>query len=956
MVVRYSILWFPIIFFVCRYAQLIYQVLIRKMSNVPYLRRDTTLLRLLHSVLVSAPLVVLHLYVLLQYLPDCLAPDTSSNCQIFNFPSIYAAFGSSAVTMLYSVLAFATNDRLSGKNRRVIFPAHLMQVLWYMCVLVSRMLAIVLFAFAYNYYVFAFLGGHWLIMFLFLLIQRTTFCADVIRETGSKVVIQRRWYLEIPFDFVAATVYVFAFIGFRRGNTRYWAAFYHALTYAEIATMAALFYIQFSSMNHLFVFSLTALTLTAGLYPVGLLFMLSYYLFFHPNKTENWYMIGFPKSGAVRSRRESRSIPNEGFRNHTPDSNARLDISGPVLVAHNGFIPRTMLPEDVPSSPGGDGTIVTNPVDIITQSRRNTERSGEWRTPHTHNANTGGQRDFVTSLTMISPSSTGKSTTVASEALLPVVLSDRPSDLDSSVLHVQQGEIRGDTVIDTPLFGTTPDPMMQMRLTVDSNAAPGTLRSLTDTVDTGIDLGADTLLTQGTNEPQDNNELTNSAQFYTNRQREPMSLGLDIDMPHYSDIPAKKNNFLSKKSPLETHYFPDSQCQEGLTPTLPTPSWEYATNKPLLGQNGSGESGEMYQSTTKSSVSGGRQHHVLPLTLSTPERTRRTAPRSPKGARAFTISTGEEGRPPALNRNRASYTSSYPAAIEPYQSPAKLHTPRSPKGARRMMILQPTSKPRPEPIELQTHRNSLVNPAYHDPRSPARRILAYQRGPPPPSGSVSANTPDGRRRNNVTKPQAVQKSHSMHGRVRSPERLPRGATGYRRDHAPQRHSQYVQQQAENRSRWDRWAAEQEEKRRQANNEQALKQSYPSGQIKGTIPRNISEEFDHLDPAATSDHTSTDGASAMNVSASIAPQAYPRAPQGARGGDKPQFGWSPSRSDRISSSPQRSMLSTNLPMDHVSNLSAVSAYRDEVRLSEHLSPTEHYNKFFAPTQSMHQSVV
>lgn len=926
------------------------------MSNVPYLRRDTTLLRLFHSLLVSAPLVVLHIYMLLQYLPICLAPDTASNCQIASFPSIYAAFGSSLATMLYSVLAFATNDRLSGKNRRVIFPAHLMQVLWYLCVLTSRMLAIALFAFAYNYYVFAFIGGHWLIMFLFLLIQKTTFCADVIRETDSKVVIKRRWYLEIPFDFVAATVYVFGFIGFRKGNTRYWAVFYHVLTYAEIGTMAALFYIKFSSVSYLYVFSLTALTLTAGLYPTGLLFMLAYYLFFHPKKTENWYMIGFPKFKAPHSRRESRSIGNEGFRNQTPDSNTRMDISGPVLVAHNGFIPRGMLPEDVPSSPGDDRAMVTNPTDIIAQSQRRTERSSNWTSAHTA---TAGQRNFVTSLTMVSPSSTGKSTTVASEALLPVILSDGPSDLGtdigSSVLHVPQGEIKGDTVIDTPLFGNTPDPTLQRRLKVDSGD-PGTLRSLTDTVDTGIDLGADTPLTQGTNEPQEGNELTNSARLYNSRQREPMSLGLDIDMPHFSDIPAKRNDFLSKKGPLETHYFPDSQCHEDLTPTLPTPSWEQSTDKSLLGHNSSGESGEMYQSHTKSSASGYRQHHILSLTIFPPEKTRRSTPRSPKGARAFTISVNEDNRPPALSRNnRTSYTSSYPAATEtPYQhsSPAKLHTPRSPKGARRMMI----SQPKPEPIELHNHRHSFVNPAYHDPRSPPRRTLNYHRAPPP-SGSVSAKTPDGRRRSNLAKPtQQVQKSHSMNSRVRSPERAPRGAAGYRRDHPPQRHSQYIQQQAENRSRWDKWAAEQEEKRRQANTEQTLTQSYPSGP---TIPRNISEEFDHLEPMSGNDYSSADGASGTNVSASIAPQGYPRAPQGARGGDKPRFGWSPSRSDRISSSPQRSIVSGNASLNaslNASNLNTAPVYRDEVRLSAHLSSTGHYNKFYAPTRSIHQSAV
>ena len=935
----------------CRFAQLVYLVMIRKTKNIPYLRRDTTLLRLIHTLLVSAPLSILHLYVLLQYVSDCLAPDTT--CQIFNYPSIYAAFGSSLATLLYSVLAFATNDRLSGKNRRVIFPAHLMQILWYVCVLVSRMLAITLFAYAYDYYIFVFLGGHWLVMFLFLLVQKTTFCADVIRETDSNVTIKRRWCLEIPFDFVAATMYIFAFFGFRRGNTRYWAAFYHILTYAEIATMGALFFIKFSSTNHLFVFSLTSLTISAGLYPVGLLFMLSYYLFFHPKKTENWYWMGFPKS-AAGPRRESRNIGNRGFRNRTPEG--RVDISGPTLVAHNGFIPRTMLPDDVPSSPGHEGMMSTNPADIITQSQRSSEQREEWVVPRSTSTGTG--HEFVSSLTMVSPNSAGQSTIVTSDAPLYVghSLVGPPSDFDtgvsSGVLHMPQGEIKGDTVIDTPLFGNTPDPIQQLRLKVDTSE-PGTLRSLTDTVDTGIDLGADTPLTQ---DPQDNNDFINCAEFYGNKNRVDMNLGLDIDLPQFSDIPAKRNSFLAKKSPLETHYFPSSESHDSLTPTLPAPSWGYrssGSSKPLFGQNSSGESGEVYQSKTKSSVASGGQHHVLPLAVSTPERTRRTAPRSPKGARAFTISLGEERKSPVLTRNRATYSNHKTA--EPYQHhpPTRPRAPRSPKGARRLLITQPTTtKPRPDPIELSTNRHSFVNPK--SPERLPRSVLNYQRQST--TGSVSAKTPDGRRRNNA-KPQLVQKSHSVHVTTRSPERHSRGATGYRPENSQQRHSQYIQQQQEQRSRWDKWAAEQEEKRRKASSEVKPKvvitQSHPSKQQTANIPRNMSVEFDHLEPS--NEQNSTDGASSINQSASVAPQGYPRAPQGARGSDVPRLGWSPSRSDRISASPQRSIHSANAPLlpQNSSNLSA--SYQDGHRMSSHISGGD-YNKFYAPTRSMHQSVV
>ena len=919
-----------------------------------------------------------------QYFPVCLDP-AATQCSVVEFPSLYVALGASLVTLLYSILTFASNDRLSGKRRRVILPAHLMQILWYTCMMASRMLSIVLFATVYHYFVFAFLGGHWLIMFVFLLIQRTTFCADVIKESNSEVRVKRRWCLELPFDFVAATMYIFAFFVFRRGKTRYWALFYHLLMYAEIVAMSVVFFIQTFTLPHYFTFSVTSLTLALGLYPVGMLFLLTYYLFFHPNKTGSCYWIGLPK---LHSHRGSGSVGERGFRNRTPGPDGRVDISGPTLVAHNGFIPRDMLPSDVPSSPGHEQRIATNPADVIAQSQMSSEqREPDWLVPRSQGASAG--RSYLNSLTIVSPTSTGKSTTVPSETF--PILSDGqslvgPSDVDtdisSTVLHVPQGDIKGDTVIDTPLFGNTPDPTQQLK--VSTEPASGTLRSLTDTVDTGIDVGTDTPLTQGTN------EYNGDVSEYYSRQQEDMSLGMDIDLPQFSDIPAKRNSFIAKKSPLESHYFPDSQSHDSVTPTLPAPSWGYkspSSTKPLLSQNSSSESGEMYQTRTKNS---NHQHHVLPLAISTPERTKRSAPRSPKGARAFTISTGEDGKSAALSRNRVAQTSSYPSRTDAYHhhSPPRQRAPRSPKGARRMMITQDPTKPaRPEPA--QTNRHSFTNTSFYHSKSPERvprGVLNYQRMPP---ANTSAKTPDGRRRN-ITRPQPVQKSHSMHvpSSMRSPERQPKGATGYRREGPGMQHKQYIQQQQQNRSRWDKWAAEQEEKRRQANSEHTpsyshspnhkaeVTQSYPSAQNpRGEvgIPRNASEEFDHLEPMNSSaphaQQDSVDSGPSILVSASVAPQSYPRAPQGARG-TTPRVGWSPARSDHISLSPQRSVHSVpGVSLLHQDSVGLSASARipkaspprpqgaaDSYRMSQRLSSGSYNNKFYAPTSSTHQSVV
>lgn len=1049
---------------------MVYLLMIRKRNNLPYLRHNTTYLRLIHSLLTSAPLIVLYLYTLFLHLPTCLEPaGTEIECSIANSPAIWVGLGASLVSFLYSILAFTSNDRLSGKRRRVILPAHVTQILWYVCVLTSRILAMVLFAYAHQYYIFPFIGGHWILMFVFLLAQRTTFCADVIRENPTEVRIKRRWYLEIPFLFVAATMYIFTYFNFRRGNTRFWMLFFHLLMYAEIATMSALFYITYMTGQY-YVFSLTALTLSLGLYPVGILFMLTYYLFFHPEKTEDWYWIGIPKwrDRNVDSRGD---IIGTGFRNRMSNGDGRVVISGPTLVAHNGFIPQSMLPDGIPTSPSHESRMVTGPEMIISQSRTNVENKNrlveDWVTPRTSGATT--HRDLVTSLTMVSPNST------VNTAILPATtptdslpaLSDLQSQIGPSDMDTENDSrlsprlIGGDTVIDTPLFGTTPDPVQQLRIKKNSAGEPmslGTLRSQTDTVDTGIDLEADKI--NGDHDhgvSSQHNPVKQNGGSGSSIDHEDMSLGIDIDLAQFKDIPAKRQGYLGKKSSLESHYFPEKngkESRESLTPTLPTPTWGLTdtppyhspgSNRAMLGQNSSGESGELYHPRVRSTMFSNRdqQHHVLPLSMSTPERTRRSnAPRSPKGARAFTIVPESDGTQ-ALAKTPVNHSASYPGqptqsapSVEAH-SPQRVRAPRSPKGAKRMLITQPESS-RPNKtssgarvlVDQYPSMNSSTHPVivpynqHNSARSPERLprgVSNYQRQPSS-NGVAMTKTPDRIHRNNPHLQMAY--SPRVQTSVRSPERQQKGVRNYIREGTSIQQRQYIQQQQQNRSRWDKWAAEQEEKRRQTNyalstgdsssiksgaglqRNHSFTPSYGSGAAKSSqssyspkhraektksyplqqdrfsgVVQTNSDEFDHLSPMSvtldgypTSQHENlTDGSSSLPEGASIAPQYYPRAPQGARGSG-PKMAWSPPHKDRIKKSPQRSVQSmvgvSLLPKESIDIGPLSSSCRiprvpvarargqsdtKPLRMSQKFNDRSS-GSFYVPTNSTHQSVV
>lgn len=435
-----------------------------------------------------------------------------------------------------------------------------------------------------------------------------------------------------------------------------------------------------------------------------------------------------------------------GFRNRTS-----VVISGPTLVSHNGFLPDNMIPAGVPRSPLPEG--IGEAVDSNMTHQRSgmgTDRVAERLTQRQQ------PRNQISSLAIVSPDSANenvnnypgvRSVTTPSESNRSnPVFSDVPSqflaseldtDIDSNVMRTEGENI--DTVIDTPLAGFTPEPF-------DLNAVHmlqrgGRMKSVesqkADTVDTGIDMESDIGLTPGT----------------TNASRPE-----DVGQHQFLDIPAKRKNYMSERSKLEQHYFPEEERHHhqrtnrdsgSVTPTLPTPNWSQspASTSPHSGRITWG------QHTSDSSPERLRRN-VTPGTISSesqqsPKRSN-NVPRSPKGARAFTINQQESG----YHSDHQSYQqnsesrSGYPIASGHER---RQMAPRSPKGARRL-IINSTSSTSSGPLSAQYHQHH-----HHQ----------QQRQPPP----VSHQSLPG----HTSERQSASFHQSPH---RSPARLPRGAQGY----------------------------------------------------------------------------------------------------------------------------------------------------------------------------------
>lgn len=410
-----------------------------------------------------------------------------------------------------------------------------------------------------------------------------------------------------------------------------------------------------------------------------------------------------------------------------------------------------------------------------------------------------------------------RSLTTPSESL--PVFSDAPSqlpseldtDMDSNILH--EGGEHIDTVIDTPLAGFTPEPfdLHVVRMLRRDGRTKSIESQRADTIDTGIELELeDVALTPGTTSVTRPEDLAASKHH------------------QFLDIPAKRKNYLSERSKLEQHYFPEERHHQqqqnnvngsnqrnrdsgSVTPTLPTPNWS-----PSPGST-SPHSGRVTwgQHTTTSDSSPERQRrNITPGTASshshpTPERTRKnnSAPRSPKGARAFSINP--QGATAGYNNQNESQTA---GGFSSSQDNRRNVAPRSPKGARRMMVNHQTSSPYParQHSSLSGHSSERSN-SYYPPspnRSPARQPRGAYGYPHPHPPERSHSMPQHLMAAQPTR-QSSNRGYPAAAVNRSPPRQPRGASisSYNNQTRDDGYGGGSGSLHDHDSRWDHWTAQ-----------------------------------------------------------------------------------------------------------------------------------------------------
>ncbi|XP_035668056.1 XK-related protein 4-like [Branchiostoma floridae] len=219
---------------------------------------DVCLLRMFEAFLESAPQLVLQLYIM--------------QVKGQSDPITVLAVGTSLASLSVALVSYHKSLREALPDAdRITYTGVVLWVLWRLCTVTARVVAISLFASQFHWYTFAILGGHFIIMFVWRSCQDIRFYENRVEQTGFNIVI--------------AFVNIFSWLSMvQESRSRYRATAFYALVYVENATMAGLWYWKMQQAGLRPVYLKPALLLVYVGFFVGIIFMSLHYLFCHPKQ------------------------------------------------------------------------------------------------------------------------------------------------------------------------------------------------------------------------------------------------------------------------------------------------------------------------------------------------------------------------------------------------------------------------------------------------------------------------------------------------------------------------------------------------------------------------------------------------------------------------------------------------------------------------------------------------
>uniref|UniRef100_A0A8C9QZJ0 XK-related protein n=1 Tax=Scleropages formosus TaxID=113540 RepID=A0A8C9QZJ0_SCLFO len=216
---------------------------------------DVSMLHLLATFLESAPQLVLQLCIIIQTHKLQAIQGTAS--------------AASLVSLAWAMASYQKALRDSRDDKRPMgYLAVLIQFCWHFFTIAARVITFALFASVFQLYFGVFIVLHWCIMTFWIVHCETEFCVT-------------KWE-EIVFDMVVGIIYIFSWFNVKEGRTRCRLFAYYLVVLAENAALSALWYLYRQPMTT-DAFAVPALCVVFSSFLTGVVFMLMYYAFFHPN-------------------------------------------------------------------------------------------------------------------------------------------------------------------------------------------------------------------------------------------------------------------------------------------------------------------------------------------------------------------------------------------------------------------------------------------------------------------------------------------------------------------------------------------------------------------------------------------------------------------------------------------------------------------------------------------------
>lgn len=175
----------------------------------------------------------------------------------------------SLVSLAWALASYQKALRDSRDDKKpASYLAVIIQFCWHFFTIAARVVTFALFASVFQLYFGIFIVLHWCIMTFWIVHCETEFCVS-------------KWE-EIVFDMVVGIVYIFSWFNVKEGRTRCRLLIYYLVILLENATLSALWYLYRLPMGT-DAFAVPALCVIFSSFFTGIVFMLMYYAFFHPN-------------------------------------------------------------------------------------------------------------------------------------------------------------------------------------------------------------------------------------------------------------------------------------------------------------------------------------------------------------------------------------------------------------------------------------------------------------------------------------------------------------------------------------------------------------------------------------------------------------------------------------------------------------------------------------------------